>query len=270
MVGYGVSLGRQVSCKKKYEKKIHVILGGTLGEQMFQCAKGIALSTEFRIPVDFSLQKGVKRSFFDSYFHLLKRGGVTGNIQISYEHKDKGVVYTIEDSPIVLSGLYQSETHFIKSISRVLPLIKLPIKYQTRLNIKYKEVVEQKNSVSIRINKKNNGNPPLSMDYYERACSKFSPKQVFVVITDDVVWCQQMDLFKSVLQNVIYVTGETDFGSIYMENTCTHHILSNSLDSWWAAYLDRGVRARVIAPSVWYYNDDDFNDGFIPKKWTIM
>ena len=274
MVGFGVSLNRPQHRDKNLDKKVHVILEGGLGEQLFQCAMGVALSIEMNLKLECSLGEDVKRGFFQNYLNLISQGGpIRCNRDIQYE-KDTPVPrdkkYDPKQLPLIFSGKYQSEKHFKNHRHKIVQLFRLPEKFVQKTNKNYKKRVEKSPlKVSVRINRHEYGRPYISLDYYERAIAKFNSKYLFVVITDDVDWCRNIDLFK-LLPNVMFVTNETDYTNMYLESVCDHHILSNHLDSWWAAYLGTGSRTRVICPSIWCYNDKDFDKELIPKNWVCM
>jgi hypothetical protein len=268
MVGFGVKIKRPVGIPKEQTNKIVVVLNGTLGEQLFQCAMGIGLSYELGVSLECYSQS--KRGFFDSYLHMIKFGSVSTNNIIRYEKQTKYTQYTIDDMPLILSGLYQSESYFKKHRNHVLRTLTLPDKYKKKIELKYKRMMTNKLiKVSIRIERSKTGTPPLSTDYYTRACSNFNTDYLFVVITDDIDWCKQHDFLK-MLPNIEFVSGETDYCCLYLESICNHHIISNNMDSWWAAYLGDGSRCRTVCPSVWFYNDADFDKDFIPQKWIVV
>lgn len=274
MVGFGVSLNRPPHKDTKADKKVHVILHGSLGDQLFQCAMGLGLSIELGVKLECSLGEGVKRGFFQNYLHMVTSGGYTNcNRRVRYEKctpVPRDTTYDPKQMPLIFSGKYHSEKHFKNHRNKVLQLFRLPEKFVQKINKNYKVQFSNKPlKVSVRINRHEYGRPYVSLDYYERALAKFNSKYLFVVITDDVDWCSDLDLFK-LLPNVLFLTNETDYSLMYLESICDHHILSNHMDSWWAAYLGSGPRTRVVCPSVWCYNDKDFDKELIPKKWDCM
>ena len=103
--------------------------------------------------------------------------------------------------------------------------------------------------------------PTLPIEYYKNALENF-PKndslQRTYVFSDDIEWCKQQDIFK----DSIFVNEEDDI-ELYMMSLCENNIIANSTFSWWAAYLNKNPKRKVIYPDIWFgpkgpkYNFDD-------------
>jgi hypothetical protein len=87
--------------------------------------------------------------------------------------------------------------------------------------------------------------PPLTMDYYREAMSRF-PGARFLVFSDDPGWC--LLNFRDAGYQVEISTGRTAAEDMALMASCDHHIIANSSFSWWSAWLNRNPSKRVIAP----------------------
>ena len=100
-----------------------------------------------------------------------------------------------------------------------------------------------------------------NLDYYKRAVEyveRIIENPTFFVFSDDIDWCKQAFLFNDFcfIDKNINNNALEDFE---MLKSCSHHIISNSTFSWWAAWLSKTQNNIVIAPEKWY-KDKDLNN----------
>ena len=107
-----------------------------------------------------------------------------------------------------------------------------------------------------------------SIDYYEKALSKFDSKQQVIIFSDDPEWCVSQDLFASDRFNVS--SGNGPYHDLYMVTRCEDFIIANSTFSWWGAWLAN--RGRVIAPSKWFgpSNAHLGTEDLYPSFWEVI
>lgn len=106
--------------------------------------------------------------------------------------------------------------------------------------------------------------------YFKNALALLNGKGAILVFSEDV------ELVKKYLgempKNTIFVEGNKDYEDFYLMSLCKDIIISPSSFSWWAAYLNKNVDKRVVAPSRWYipyspvFNNDIFMDGWTRIK----
>jgi hypothetical protein len=82
----------------------------------------------------------------------------------------------------------------------------------------------------------------LDTQFYIRAMAH-SPNAVFVISTDDPVWCQQH------FPNIHILNLESDYDELITLSKLDGLIISQSTFGWWAAYL--GDLKHVVAPTPW-------------------
>lgn len=110
------------------------------------------------------------------------------------------------------------------------------------------------------------------LDYYKRAIKEMGDME-YIVFSDDIPWCKENfpaeytfvenDLHKYGGQ--IHHPNNSDVRDLFMMAACSHHIISNSSFSWWAAWLSESK--KVIAPKRWFAVDK-FNDkDVVPEHW---
>lgn len=91
--------------------------------------------------------------------------------------------------------------------------------------------------------------PPLTMEYYREAMSRF-PGARFLVFSDDPGWC--LLNFRDAGYPVQISTGRTAAEDMALMASCDHHIIANSSFSWWGSYLGRNPGKKIIAPKIWF------------------
>lgn len=107
-----------------------------------------------------------------------------------------------------------------------------------------------------------------TQEYYVRAIKrvlKDVPDAVFFVFSNDTKWvkewipelCEEGEIKEADRFVVIEGTTEdTGYLDMLLMSRCRHYILANSSFSWWGAYLNPADDKLVIAPSVWFNNQD--------------
>ena len=107
-----------------------------------------------------------------------------------------------------------------------------------------------------------------SLDYYEKALSKFDSKRQVVIFSDDPQWCVEQKLFES--DRFIVSSGNDPYIDLYLMSQCDDFIIANSTFSWWGAWLAN--RGKVIAPKKWFGpNNSHLNTkDLYPEHWEII
>jgi hypothetical protein len=102
--------------------------------------------------------------------------------------------------------------------------------------------------------------PPASKRFFREAMSKF-PGVRFLVFSDDTSWCKQQEMFAGPRLEII--EGQTDVQDFMHMARCSHHVISNSSYSWWAAWLGTNPEQQVYYPVPW------FGPG-LPVDWSDL
>ena len=120
--------------------------------------------------------------------------------------------------------------------------------------------------------------PVQSVEYYEKALSKFHKDQPVIVFSDSVDWVKEQEFFKPdrfMISEPVdkYPDGSyTPYGDLCLMSLCSHAIIANSSMSWWGAWLQTNPDKIVIAPKMWFgpdYKDKDTKDLYCPE-WLLL
>lgn len=107
-----------------------------------------------------------------------------------------------------------------------------------------------------------------TQEYYVRAIKRVLAEvydAVFFVFSNDTQWvkewipglCKEGEIEGQGRFVVIEGTTEdTGYLDLLLMSRCRHYILANSSFSWWGAYLNPSDDKLVIAPSVWFNNQN--------------
>ena len=79
--------------------------------------------------------------------------------------------------------------------------------------------------------------------------NSFDKNSVFVVFSNDIQVCKKDPLFIR-RSGVYFVDNNDELTDMYLMTKCKGHIISNSLYSWWGAYLSEN-RDNTVLPNKW-------------------
>jgi len=120
--------------------------------------------------------------------------------------------------------------------------------------------------------------PVQTVEYYEKALSKFDAKQPVIVFSDSVEWVKQQEFFSGDRFMISepedkYADGSfTPYADLCLMSLCSHAIIANSSMSWWGAWLIANPDKKVIAPKMWFgpaYADKNTKDLYCPN-WIVL
>jgi len=254
---------------------------GQLGNQMFQYAslRGVAANRgfEFCIPnhdeliVDV-LGNKLRIELFDAF--KLPYCEYKDMIQGPEVHEQGFTfcdpVFSKSPDNVTLVGYFQSEKYF----KHIKDEIKEDFTFKNNIVKDCKDVLKYCNgSIALHIRRgdflRNSGNHHnLSLDYYEKALSKFDDDREVIIFTDDSEWVMKQDLFES--DRFMVSDSNGPYHDLFLMSRCSDFIIANSTFSWWGAWLaDKG---RVIAPSKWFGpNNAHLNtEDLYPDHWEVL
>lgn len=172
---------------------------------------------------------------------------------------------------IYVNGYWQTEQYFKKYRERILELFKypwFPAAKMVSVHVRRGDYLTIKKGSMLK-------HPPVTKEWYERQMAKF-PGRVFVFYSDDLDWCRQTfghrpdvkfgEHWSGPCGNFTASPEEQD---LVCMSCCEHHICSASTFSWWAAWLNRNPKKRIIMPKHWItpgWSDLDFSD-VVPAEW---
>ena len=218
---------------------------------------------------------------FLKFSHRVRRK-LFGRKSLEYHEKDCNFdCQVLERDPAYLTGYFQSEKYFKEIEEQVRKAFVFSNRIWEKLDAGIKEKMEGyleqiQNTLAVSVHVRRGDYLTTSgvfggictEVYYRRAVKRMLesyPQALFFVFTNDVGWvrdwipgfCRELELADT--DRFIVVEGATeDTGYIDMllMSKCRHHILANSSFSWWGAWLNPAKDKCLIAPSVWFNNQD--------------
>lgn len=252
-------------------------LMGGLGNQLFQIATVLAIAKEYNkqpiFPSCTDQSCSRKISYNDTFFHKIDISQRELNMPIFRENGFSYKPIIVGDN-IKIIGYFQSEKYFKNHKQYILDILTLPDKMKIELNIKYENIINSENTVSIHVRrgdylKLQNFHCIQTLDYYKKAISNFSTESMFIIFSDDIDWCKNLDLFKN-LKCKQYIQ-DIDYNELYLMSQCKHNIIANSTFSWWGAYMNPNVNKKIICPEKWFgpSGPKDTED-IKPLDWIVI
>lgn len=182
---------------------------------------------------------------------------------------------------VYLEGYWQNEAYF-NDIRNVLLNEFEPVKPMTKKNQKYLELIQSCEAVSLHVRREDYVNNPVAHafhglkdnEYYKEAIrvlkQQLGGKQFKVfVFSKEIDWCKKN---LDVGEPLAFIEGNKD-GSDDMRlmKHCKHNILANSSFSWWGAWLNQNLHKIVIAPKIWFLDEQaDKEADIIPREWIKL
>ncbi len=289
---------------------IKLILSGGLGNQMFEYAAARALSIRHNTGLSIDLYllnkktKAVVRNYELPVFNI--DTPTTGSIIHKIAVKILGTIKSMHTGCVflrklgifrdekahyydnyfellskkaILFGYFQNENYF-ENISEQLKSDFTFIHPLVGKNDEISRKMEQNTSVSIHIRRgdytnSNSNLITLDISYYKKAI-EYVTSQIkdpyFFIFSDDIEWVKKnLDLFNADHEFVDWNKNQDSYIDMQLMSLCRHNIIANSSFSWWGAWLNNNPDKVVIAPQEWYKGDEEqYPDGFLPRKWTIL
>lgn len=177
-----------------------------------------------------------------------------------------------------LDGYFQSEKYFLHERNIILKEFTIKNKLSNYAIEIEEGIKNSKISCSIHVrrgdyilDKNLSIHGICSLEYYKRAIKIIENKYkkvLFFVFSDDNEWVKE-NIRKD---NVIYIDNnktKIPHEDIYLMSLCSNNIIANSSFSWWGAWLNRNINKTVIAPKVWFANDEAQKQSadMVPVDW---
>lgn len=288
---------------------VTVLLSGGLGNQMFQYAAAKALAKRLDTHLFFDLYNLTKKTKMTARSYELDifnidvscKSTIKGKIlikgrpfiqkhRVAFQHLGfltdtyallyEPVFRSIKGN-ITMSGYFQSERYF----ENIRAEIQNDFEFKVQLDDKNKDIANQiinTQSVAIHIRRGDyitdkNANQNFAVcdaEYYRNAISYIKekiPQPSFYIFSEDMEWAKNNIDFGDYPSSYInWNKGKDSYRDMQLMSLCRHNVIANSSFSWWAAWLNKNVDKIVVAPSIWF-KDEDKNkllDDFYPSRWT--
>ena len=220
---------------------------GFLGNQMFQYAAVRALAHRRGVRCAFPRNNPDLHETF-----MLDAAAVALGGPVSYKERSFTFDPAVLDLPngVVLAGYFQSEKYFADCAD----LIRREFTFRG-----LHTAPPPKGTVSVHVRrgdycKLRDHHPPLTLDYYREAMSRWPRGTPFMVFSDDPEWC---DYHFDDWPNVRVMEKRSAAADMDLMSRCSGgHIIANSSFSWWGAWLRETPGKLVVAPCpyLWFGN----------------
>lgn len=264
-----------------------VKLSGSVGEQMFQYAFYMRLRKNHPDALIDAPSDWIGRMFPGLPFKTLATrkevnsvhksllGTLTGAKCIGTDYKEQDNTYKadlIENTDTYFDGSWLSYRYFDSIAREVEQAFTVSPKRLTEGTQNIIKMLEQEGeSVSIHVHKPTSKQNTCTKDYYNWAIAHirtFIENPFFVIITDDEKWVKENLLLNDDEHLCITAPANTHFSIIQLFNRAKHNIIANTLESWWAAWLNTNPDKIVIAPKKWSHTAE-YPD-LIPLYWISV
>jgi hypothetical protein len=280
-------------------QRVVVILSGGIGNQLFQFAAGLSLSTRLNteLILDLSWYRHVRRvsrrrmeleqfidfrnvKTIDSPIHprLIWIGKMLRGQQIitDSQYRPNEFMNFSTKRDLSLLGHWQSEQYF----SNVAKVIRTSINLNTFLSASSGEEersISSSECIGLHVRRGDYVTNPKSnafhgvceKDYYlagvEHIQQSSEVRKVFI-FSDDPEWCTKN--LKLDIETRFFDSSICDTDQLKLISLCNHHVISNSSFSWWAAWLGKKEGQRVVYPKGWFADGSDLEN--MPFGWIAI
>lgn len=245
---------------------IYVVFCDRLGNNLFQLAAALSLSSEITICVPLDNEYQATLQFSDTFyrgFPILNY--VPDGIPIYEEpfYHYNQIPYMV-GTDLILKGYFQSYKYFDRT--KVLNQLSIDEKTFAFIQLNYPEILNERfTSIHVRRGdylKMLFKHPFCGLKYYQKAIDLIGRNGKFIVVSDDIGWCRKY----LKLEKVIFVENTSPIIDLYIQSFCENNIISNSSFSWWGAYLNKN-KGKVVAPRLWFgfKSTQDIKDLLLPQ-----
>lgn len=170
----------------------------------------------------------------------------------------------------LIDGYWQSEKYFLPVADVIRKEFTFP--EASDRNKALAQELSETLSVSIHVRRGDylGGFPVMDETYYNPAMAYFTEKYGevrFYVFSNDIPWCRD-HLKAERITFVDWNTGKDSPFDMWLMTQCKHNIVANSSFSWWGAWLNQNEGKEVIAPRIWFY-DEETPDVYC-KNWIVI
>lgn len=279
--------------------RVEVEMSGGVGNQLFQYAAAFALSRRVqaqlvldtswfrtagrRLSRNFQLTELVSLHDDDVVISALHpfirrlRSSVRGDSTLTdAQIGPERFRSLVTQRSIRMSGYWQSERYF-EPIAQLLRDI-IVVKRQAALeSAEWVTASELSDSVGIHVRRgdyvsnrdTNTFHGVCTATYYEKGLEYVRKtrdvRRVFV-FSDDIEWCKKELRLNADTFFVDQMVGDPD--QLKLMSFCSHHVISNSSFSWWAAWLGRTDNQIVVYPEKWFANGGKLES--MPEGWHSL
>lgn len=240
-----------------------------LGNRLFKLASAYGISKEqnkelYVNNILSTFHNSNSEDYMNTIFRNFKIKNITNDNDYNtfFEPEDKCLTFIKiknNSSNLFLRGYFQNEKYFENYKKDIYNLFRMEEHRQLYLTNKYNNL---NNSYFIHIRRGDYILPENDMHnidlifYYKKCLQQLKINTNLLVFSDDIEYCKNMDIFKNIPFNIIFIENENEINSIYLMSLCfLGGICSNSSYSWWGSYLNENKNKLVMFPNKWFNND---------------
>lgn len=250
---------------------IYIVFSDRLGNNLFQFAAALTLSSELTICVPLVDEYQATLRYSDTFFKGFSIiNYIPDGIELYEEpfyHYQK-IPYN-ERQNLIIKGYFQSYKYIDRN--QILNQLSISDQILNHIKVHYSEILNG-NYTSIHVRRGDyltfpHKHPFCGLGYYRRAVKFIGENENFVVTSDDIQWCKN----HLKLSNVIFIENTSPIIDMYIQSLCKNNIISNSSFSWWGAYLNTNKEKIVVAPSYWFgFNFKVNTKDLLPDSYIII
>jgi hypothetical protein len=185
-------------------------------------------------------------------------------------------------SPIYIKGYFQSYKYYLGYENMIKNIFSFPIDTLDKKNKKIFLKIKQNNSISIHVRRGDYISDKVteqfhgtcSTEYYMKAIKILTSENkncLLLFFSDDSDWAKEQ--FGLLPYSKIFVNHNLEgncWKDMLLMSSCNHNIIANSSFSWWAAWLNKNPKKKVIAPKEWFRTKDLDTTTLLPEEWIKL
>ena len=255
---------------------LYILLQGGIGNQLFQYAAGLVLQNTREVVLIKAKPVHSGRDYRKVLYGALRsvdQAPVAPILQLGSFGRWNPEDYLAVDDCII-QGFFQ----YLPTIEGVLPqlrnnLIDLLQPYRRAMRAKY-GITDPSSMGFIHVRRGDYLTAPpnlhwiMDTEYYRMALMKIPRQLRWIVLSDDVAWCREQEIFTDFATITIADEPDELDGLALMSLCCGGAIIANSTYSWGGAMLGaETMEAPVVYPSHWF---SDSRPQLFPSQWTRL
>lgn len=280
-------------------QRVEVVISGGIGNQLFQYAAGLSLSKRLNSELVLDLSwyfrshgSSQRRMELDKFINLAEVQVISSPLY-SKAHRIGRVFqgYKIIDDSICnpdkfesfvcsrdvsMNGYWQSERYFSR-ISHELRDLIVQDKFSSTVTSEMAQSIVSSKCIGLHVRRGDYvANPKTrafhgvcDVDYFFAGAKFISQSKIIdsiFIFSDDTAWCAKNLKFD--IETKIVDSSICDIDQLKLLSLCSHHIISNSSFSWWAAWIGLKDGQAVVYPKSWFADGSSMES--MPLGWIAL
>ncbi len=281
------------------KQRVEVVISGGIGNQLFQFAAGQSLSKRLNseLALDLSwymhsqglsqrrmeLDKFVDlkdvqifRTFIHPKARQIRRVLEGYKIIDDSNYNPEKFDSFVSNRDIRINGYWQSERYF----SRIADELRASIvrsEFGSTLTSEIARSIVTSKCIGLHVRRGDYIADPKTkafhgvcdVNYFLAGAEFISQSRIIdslIIFSDDIAWCAENLKFDKKTKIVDSSICDTD--QLKLLSLCSHHVISNSSFSWWAAWIGRKEGQTVVYPKSWFADGSSMES--MPLGWIAL